>query len=193
MARTKQIAGITGYVSVNQLTIEATADLGELGTAAVKFQGGIERGIKSLRFTAPTPMEKPPAGRVATIKQPSKTQPAFTVVDLQVLYLAGKGQFQTSQTLYFKETVKIDLGKIDKLAQNGAGGLDFDVTLGSGQQHTLELIERPKGADGKSVMQMIILAATEGTPIRIEADGDDAQTAVEKLAQLFEDKFGEGE
>jgi phosphotransferase system HPr-like phosphotransfer protein len=42
-------------------------------------------------------------------------------------------------------------------------------------------------------MQMIILAATEGTPIRIEADGEDAQTAVEKLAQLFEDKFGEGE
>src|SRR5438128_1962228 len=150
----EELHGITGYVSVNQLTIEATADLGELGTAAVKFQGGIERGIKSLRFTAPTPMEKPPAGRVATIKQPSKTQPAFTVVDLQVLYLAGKGQFQTSQTLYFKETVKIDLAKIDKLAQNGAGGLDFDVTLGSGQQHTLELIERPKGSDGKSVMQL---------------------------------------
>jgi phosphocarrier protein len=53
--------------------------------------------------------------------------------------------------------------------------------------------EEPAEADGKSVMQMIILAATEGTPIRIEADGEDAQTAVEKLAQLFEDKFGEGE
>ena len=51
--------------------------------------------------------------------------------------------------------------------------------------------EEPGEADGKSVMQMIILAATEGTPLRIEADGDDAQAAVDKLAELFESKFGE--
>jgi phosphocarrier protein len=48
-------------------------------------------------------------------------------------------------------------------------------------------------ADGKSVMQMIILAATEGTPLKIIAEGEDAETAVAKLAKLFEDKFGEGE
>jgi phosphocarrier protein len=53
--------------------------------------------------------------------------------------------------------------------------------------------DEPGEADGKSVMQMIILAATEGTPLRIDADGDDAQAAVEKLAKLFEDKFGEEE
>jgi phosphotransferase system HPr-like phosphotransfer protein len=40
-------------------------------------------------------------------------------------------------------------------------------------------------------MQMIILAATEGTPMRIEADGEDADQAVIKLAELFETKFGE--
>ena len=51
--------------------------------------------------------------------------------------------------------------------------------------------EEPGEADGKSVMQMIILAATEGTRMRIEASGEDAETAVEELAQLFEDKFGE--
>lgn len=51
--------------------------------------------------------------------------------------------------------------------------------------------EEPGEADGKSVMQMIILAATEGTQMRIEASGDDAEKAVEELAQLFEDKFGE--
>ena len=53
--------------------------------------------------------------------------------------------------------------------------------------------EEPCDADGKSVMQMIILAATEGTPLRIEADGEDAQKAVDTLAQLFESKFGEEE
>ena len=53
--------------------------------------------------------------------------------------------------------------------------------------------EEPCDAGGKSVMQMIILAATEGTPLRIEADGEDADQAVMKLAELFDTKFGEDE
>lgn len=51
--------------------------------------------------------------------------------------------------------------------------------------------QEPAEADGKSVMQMIILAATEGTALRIEAEGPDALDAVEKLADLFAGKFGE--
>jgi phosphotransferase system HPr (HPr) family protein len=49
----------------------------------------------------------------------------------------------------------------------------------------------PAEADGKSVMQMIILEATQGTQLRIEADGEDADRAVADLAGLFEAKFGE--
>jgi len=51
--------------------------------------------------------------------------------------------------------------------------------------------EEPAEADGKSVMQMIILAATEGTPLTIQATGEDAEQAVSKLVELFESKFGE--
>jgi phosphocarrier protein HPr len=51
--------------------------------------------------------------------------------------------------------------------------------------------DEPAEADGKSVMQMIILAAVQGTPLRIEATGEDAETAVEKLKALFDSKFGE--
>lgn len=53
--------------------------------------------------------------------------------------------------------------------------------------------DEPCDADGKSVMQMIILAAVEGTPLRITAQGDDADQAVQKLAELFETRFGESE
>jgi len=53
--------------------------------------------------------------------------------------------------------------------------------------------DEPGEADGKSVMQMIILAATEGTKMRIDATGDDADEAVVKLAELFDTKFGEEE
>jgi phosphotransferase system HPr (HPr) family protein len=49
----------------------------------------------------------------------------------------------------------------------------------------------PADADGKSVMQMIILAAEPGTPLRIDADGADADEAVKQLAELVESKFGE--
>jgi phosphocarrier protein len=49
----------------------------------------------------------------------------------------------------------------------------------------------PGEADGKSVMQMIILAAEQGTPLSIAAEGEDAEAAVAALAKLFEDKFGE--
>ena len=53
--------------------------------------------------------------------------------------------------------------------------------------------DEPEQADGKSVMQMIILAATEGTPLTIEAAGEDAEQAVAQLVELFESKFGEEE
>ena len=49
----------------------------------------------------------------------------------------------------------------------------------------------PLEVDGKSVMQMITLEATLGTMLRLKAEGDDAETAVQKLAELFESKFGE--
>jgi phosphotransferase system HPr (HPr) family protein len=49
----------------------------------------------------------------------------------------------------------------------------------------------PADADGKSVMQMIILAAEAGTPLRIDAEGADADEAVKQLAQLVESKFDE--
>ena len=49
----------------------------------------------------------------------------------------------------------------------------------------------PLEVDGKSVMQMITLEATLGTVLHVKAEGDDAETAVQKLAELFESKFGE--
>ena len=65
-----------------------------------------------------------------------------------------------------------------------ANGFSAEITVFKGG-------EDPGEADGKSVMQMIILAAVEGTPLRIDADGEDAQQAVDALADLFNSKFGE--
>ncbi len=51
--------------------------------------------------------------------------------------------------------------------------------------------EDPMTVDGKSVMQMITLAAAKGTELTIRADGEDADAAVAELAGLFESNFGE--
>jgi phosphocarrier protein len=48
-----------------------------------------------------------------------------------------------------------------------------------------------EAVDGKSVMQMLLLAATQGTKLTIEADGDDAVGAVRALEQLVLDRFDE--
>ena len=42
--------------------------------------------------------------------------------------------------------------------------------------------------DGKSIMQMSMLAATYGTRLKIKAEGPDAQKAVDALRKLVEEK-----
>jgi phosphocarrier protein len=51
--------------------------------------------------------------------------------------------------------------------------------------------DNSEGVDGKSIMQMMMLAATRGTDLRITASGDDAQTAVESLVSLVKTNFNE--
>jgi len=45
--------------------------------------------------------------------------------------------------------------------------------------------------DGKSIMQMMMLAATKGTELEIVAEGEDAQAACEALRKLVENGFDE--
>jgi phosphocarrier protein HPr len=47
-------------------------------------------------------------------------------------------------------------------------------------------------ADGKSIMQMSMLAATCGTRLHLRAEGPDAEQALEALRELVEERmFGE--
>lgn len=47
--------------------------------------------------------------------------------------------------------------------------------------------------DGKSIMQMLMLAGTMGTELEIIADGDDASDALETLHALVSARFDEEE
>jgi len=45
--------------------------------------------------------------------------------------------------------------------------------------------------DGKNPMEMMLLEASQGTELTLEANGPDATQAIEALAQLIENGFGE--
>lgn len=47
--------------------------------------------------------------------------------------------------------------------------------------------------DGKSVMSLMLLAAACGTDLELEADGHDADNALDALCALINDRFDEGE
>jgi len=45
--------------------------------------------------------------------------------------------------------------------------------------------------NGKSIMGVLMLAASKGTKIEVSAEGHDSKEALEALHKLIEDKFGE--
>lgn len=57
----------------------------------------------------------------------------------------------------------------------------------------IELVKGRERVDGKSILALLTLAAVAGTQLLIEADGDDAEQALEALAKLVEANFAETE
>jgi len=57
----------------------------------------------------------------------------------------------------------------------------------------IKVIREGYGVDGKSIIDVITLGAAKGTKLTIEAEGNDAQAAVDALAELVENSFGIGE
>ncbi len=47
--------------------------------------------------------------------------------------------------------------------------------------------------NAKSILGILTLAATKGTPLNVRADGPDEVEAVRAIVQLFADMFGEGQ
>lgn len=47
--------------------------------------------------------------------------------------------------------------------------------------------------NAKSIMGVMMLAASKGTSVNLEISGEDEEIAMQSIADLFNDKFGEGE
>lgn len=66
------------------------------------------------------------------------------------------------------------------------------VKLTSKFESEVTLVRDDLEVNGKSIMGVMMLAAEQGASLRLRADGPDAEQALEALAALIANKFGEG-
>ena len=67
------------------------------------------------------------------------------------------------------------------------------VQLASGFNSHIEIEKDGKRINGKSIMGVMMLAASKGSTITLHAAGDDEQDSIDKLCQLINDRFNEDE
>lgn len=60
-------------------------------------------------------------------------------------------------------------------------------------QSTVTVHKGSQSVNGKSIMEMMLLAATKGTVLRVEAFGEDAEDMLDALAELVDRKFDEND
>lgn len=65
------------------------------------------------------------------------------------------------------------------------------ATMASRFVSDIRIAKDDDAVDAKSVLELLMLAAECGSELRISAEGEDAQEAVQALVQLVEGRFGE--
>jgi len=82
---------------------------------------------------------------------------------------------------------------INKLGLHARASAKFVGVAGQFKETTIRVGKTPESmVDGKSIMAMMMLAAGKGTKIYLETQGEQAQEAMDALAELINNYFDEG-
>ncbi|MEW6330455.1 MAG: HPr family phosphocarrier protein [Pseudomonadota bacterium] len=81
---------------------------------------------------------------------------------------------------------------INKLGMHARASAKF-VSLAGEFSAEITLKRNGQQVNGKSIMGIMMLAAAKGAEIEVCADGKDEKKALEALADLINNRFGEGE
>ena len=87
---------------------------------------------------------------------------------------------------------KISITIINKLGLHARAAAKF-VTCASQFQSEIRVKRGERTVSGKSIMGIMMLAASKGTTLEISAEGPDSSDAITALTTLIENKFGEAE
>ena len=85
-----------------------------------------------------------------------------------------------------------DVTIVNKLGLHARAAAKF-VTTATAFAAEVRLRRGEREVNGKSIMGVMMLAASKGTTLQLITDGDDETTAMEGLEALIADYFGEGE
>lgn len=80
----------------------------------------------------------------------------------------------------------------NKLGLHARAAAKF-VATASGFESEIEIEKDGKRVNGKSIMGVMMLAASKGSNIKLFIDGEDADDAMIKIKQLIASRFGEDE
>lgn len=79
---------------------------------------------------------------------------------------------------------------INRLGLHARAAAKF-VSVASGFESSIQVSRDERQVNGKSIMGVMMLAASRGTSIEVTADGPDEQQALEALTNLVAGRFGE--
>lgn len=81
---------------------------------------------------------------------------------------------------------------VNKLGLHARAAAKFVATAGRFESQ-IEVMHKDRCVNGKSIMGVMMLAASKGTEIELIVSGPDQDAALEALTQLIEQKFNEAE
>lgn len=89
-------------------------------------------------------------------------------------------------------TIRRELPVINKLGLHARAAAKF-VNLASRFSSDINVSNNGREVNGKSIMGVMMLAAAQGCTITVSAEGSDAEQALNEIAALMQDRFGEEE
>ena len=81
---------------------------------------------------------------------------------------------------------------VNKLGLHARAASKF-VNLAKGFASNVELISGATRVDGKRIMSVMLLGASQNSELVLATEGEDADEALDALCELVADRFGEGE
>jgi phosphocarrier protein len=81
---------------------------------------------------------------------------------------------------------------INKLGMHARAAAKF-VKLATSFDSNIDIQKGSRRVNAKSIMGVMMLAASKGSTITIHADGSDAEKSLDALEQLINNRFGEDE
>jgi phosphocarrier protein len=89
-------------------------------------------------------------------------------------------------------TVERRITIINRLGLHARAASKF-VNVSNRYTSRINVANAGKVVNGKNIMSVMLLAATQGTELVLEIDGDDEEEALQAIVGLIEEKFGESE